>query len=689
MSDKEVIHSDDCSDVESTTKSIFSSGFIPQDAGDSFNSDCGVGDTKDINSITTERSRDTGSSTYTTGNAGIMSDVESPSAITTTTKDDNVYETMTVSSNNSSINKSIYNPSDNTAPQNNIHKVAAPNSSSITVTTGHNNVTPRTEIPNPQTNAPYMDMNPSPTTDAPYENLHPKDDGVVKGNTEKVYEDVYPGGLVTDNIQSSGGVVFKEPSEIQGASTYSEGSEGSGEKTEEPPTKWTTRQKLTVLTFALANLGATCCFSLLAPFFPDEAAKKGSTKTTTGLIFGCFELVIFISSPIFGALLTRIGSRFMYCAGIMVAGCCAILFGFLDGSPPGSVYVGMCFAVRIVEALGCSLYIVASWAIIAHTFPNEVSMLMGTLETFSGIGMMAGPALGGALYSLGGFRLPFFVMGSLVILIGLMSAALLPPQDDAPTERKNMLQLFKAPSIILSLILITVAAFGLGYMDPTLSQHLEKLDPSLKDKYWLIGIMFLIAPGMYAFTAPLWGYLADKTKRTKTMMIIGMIVGGTGFILMGPWQPIQNLFPNQKAPLWIAIVGLTVMGLGVGGALIPVFTDLFEEASYLGFPETFETQGMISGITSSAFSLGAFLGPTIGGLLTERLPFEMAAAIVGGCSFTVALLYLVYIIIFYCVMGGRKKDQVGTEEERQSLLPPEPVVKYNPGAVNAEGSLHV
>ena len=41
-------------------------------------------------------------------------------------------------------------------------------------------------------------------------------------------------------------------------------------------------------------------YSLLAPFFPSEAIKKGISQTQVGFIFGIFEFVILILSPIFG-----------------------------------------------------------------------------------------------------------------------------------------------------------------------------------------------------------------------------------------------------------------------------------------------------------------------------------------------------------------------------------------------------
>ena len=46
-----------------------------------------------------------------------------------------------------------------------------------------------------------------------------------------------------------------------------------------------------------------------APFFPQEAEKKGANATEYGLVFGIFELVVFLISPVYGQFLNRIGPK--------------------------------------------------------------------------------------------------------------------------------------------------------------------------------------------------------------------------------------------------------------------------------------------------------------------------------------------------------------------------------------------
>lgn len=48
---------------------------------------------------------------------------------------------------------------------------------------------------------------------------------------------------------------------------------------------------------------------LQAPFFPQEAEKKGANATEYGLVFGIFELVVFVISPVYGQYLNRIGPK--------------------------------------------------------------------------------------------------------------------------------------------------------------------------------------------------------------------------------------------------------------------------------------------------------------------------------------------------------------------------------------------
>ena len=67
-----------------------------------------------------------------------------------------------------------------------------------------------------------------------------------------------------------------------------------------PSLSWTKEQWLVLLTLAMTHLCNGMCVSLQAPFYPAEAEKKGASATEYGLVFGIFELTVFIVSPFIG-----------------------------------------------------------------------------------------------------------------------------------------------------------------------------------------------------------------------------------------------------------------------------------------------------------------------------------------------------------------------------------------------------
>lgn len=60
------------------------------------------------------------------------------------------------------------------------------------------------------------------------------------------------------------------------------------------------KQWATIGMLACANLFSTVTYSCIVPFFPGEAQKKNLSTTEVGIIFGIFELVALVVSPLYG-----------------------------------------------------------------------------------------------------------------------------------------------------------------------------------------------------------------------------------------------------------------------------------------------------------------------------------------------------------------------------------------------------
>lgn len=269
------------------------------------------------------------------------------------------------------------------------------------------------------------------------------------------------------------------------------------------------------------------CSSLL------QAEKKGATATEYGLVFGVFELVVFLISPIYGQYLNRIGPKVLFNGGIFLTGAAAICFGLLDKVAGHNLFITLAFVIRIIEALGNAAFLTASFAIIAKEFPNNVGTTFASLETFFGLGLIVGPMVGGALYAVGGYFLPFVVLGSSLFVTALLTACVLPrhPNErDAGQLGASLRSVLRIPGVLVCALGICATSTSIGFLGATLEPHLRQFDLSPV----LLGMVFVINGGVYALTAPLWGFLVDKIMSPKLASCMGSVFIAIAFCLIGP-----------------------------------------------------------------------------------------------------------------------------------------------------------
>ncbi|KAG5682840.1 hypothetical protein PVAND_012162 [Polypedilum vanderplanki] len=401
------------------------------------------------------------------------------------------------------------------------------------------------------------------------------------------------------------------------------------------PLNYTKRQWLILFIMGLSDFFNAICVSLQAPFFPQEAEAKGATATEYGLVFGVFELVVCLSSPLYGKFLNRIGPKAMFNGGVFTTGTSAILFGLLDRAPGHTSFITLAFIIRIVEALGNAAFLTASFTIIASEFPNNVGSSFATLETFFGLGLIVGPMVGGVLYSAGGYYLPFVVLGSALFACAVMTLLVLPVQNNDRDENANqgsLIDVLKIPGIQVCAFGIIATSASIGFISATLEPHLRIFNLTAI----FLGVMFVINGGVYALSAPFVGYCIDKCKTPKIASILGSIFIIIGFSLIGP-----ATFIPLDTTLSLVIIGLIFHGMGIAILLVSTFSDALRTAVQNGFDDGIETYGLISGLWTSTFALGAFIGPSISGYLFDKAGFRNSV-------YFIIVLHILVVLIFTC-----------------------------------------
>jgi MFS family permease len=131
-------------------------------------------------------------------------------------------------------------------------------------------------------------------------------------------------------------------------------------------------------------------------------------------------------------MLTKLGRKNVLMIGCLCESVAMVSFGLFVYIQNPYAY-GVCsFLCRLVEGFGNGCLNSASSSIIAHDYEDNMGNLMGLTQTFTGLGMLSGPILGSILYNAGGFVLPFFVTGAMLLSLILPVSCYI--KNDRPSE---------------------------------------------------------------------------------------------------------------------------------------------------------------------------------------------------------------------------------------------------------------
>ena len=100
------------------------------------------------------------------------------------------------------------------------------------------------------------------------------------------------------------------------------------------------------------------------------------------------------------------------------------LFSFIDVIPSKPGFIVSAMITRLLEGFGAATVMAAGTSLLTTSFTTNLSRAMTLYSTSLGVGFLVGPLIGAACYKLGGYRLPFIVVGvlDLVLIFYICSA---------------------------------------------------------------------------------------------------------------------------------------------------------------------------------------------------------------------------------------------------------------------------
>lgn len=184
------------------------------------------------------------------------------------------------------------------------------------------------------------------------------------------------------------------------------------------------RQPKTVWSVAFACVVAFMGIGLVDPILKPIADDLGATPSQVSLLFTSYMAVMGVAMLVTGFISSRIGAKRTLLLGLAIIIVGAGLAGMQDS-------VGGIVGFRAVWGLGNALFIATALATIVNASRGSVAQAIILYEAALGLGIAAGPLIGGALGGIS-WRGPFFGVSALMLVALVATWVTLPAGDEKP-----------------------------------------------------------------------------------------------------------------------------------------------------------------------------------------------------------------------------------------------------------------
>lgn len=364
-------------------------------------------------------------------------------------------------------------------------------------------------------------------------------------------------------------------------------------------------------------------YGMVIPLLPFFVQRQDAGATAAGALGSLYALMQLIAGPILGALSDRYGRRPVLLICLLGTAMAYLMLGFADSLPL------IFLAIMLDGITGGNLS--TAYAYIADVTTNENRARgMGLVGAAFGLGLMAGPAIGGLL-SAYGLSVPAIFACALTlsnIAFGFfVLPESLPPEKRTPLDSwralnwlTQLIGVFRISTIrmlLLATFTLNLAFAGLQTNFPLFSQARFGWDATRNGIFFaFVGVCAVFVQGI------LYGQIQPRVGE-KRLAIIGLTLMAISLAAVATAQYDWLMYP---------IVALGALGSGLS---IPSITGLVSQRVASG------EQGRLMGGTQVVLNLALIVGPIIAGLSFEHI--AVAAPYWLGSLFAIIALMFAWV----------------------------------------------
>ena len=394
--------------------------------------------------------------------------------------------------------------------------------------------------------------------------------------------------------------------------------------------------KRSIILLICMNMFSGMGYSIVLPLFPVLEKDFSISEALLGWIISTYAISNCIITPFIPKLCKKFSRIKLLYFSTFFEATCTLSYSFLEKIPSLPLFLIIVFSLRIIHGICAAIISTLVYSLACSlSDEDEIKSILGYIETGLSFGSTSGPLYVSILYKIGGYKLPFFLLGLFLYISVYLTRILEGEKLDKNEieEEPSFFKFFNNLDIILISTAVTLGMITFTFYYPCLTNHLT-------NNYNLS-----ISLSSLCFSVPLFSYfvminftnIISKKIGNFNSIFAGIIIYSIAIYLIYPLPP----FSNKIA---FTIIGLSLVG--AGGPVIFILS-LLEISKILNKISKNYDQNTINDIASAAnnlfVSIGDLLGPIIGGFISSHFGFKFTCIFL----FCILVIFNLLFIFFY------------------------------------------
>ena len=399
--------------------------------------------------------------------------------------------------------------------------------------------------------------------------------------------------------------------------------------------------------FLIINMLTAIPYALISPLLPTLGKEKDLSEGILGVIISLFPLAVSIFSTIVPILCKKYSRIKLLSLASFFISIVTILYGTLIYIPNRNLLIILVFILRIIHGICGAIISTLIYSLtISFAEKGKTQTSLGRLEIAFSLGSSAGLLISSVFYKIGGYPLPFFVAGfssffAFYLALQINDKNMKKDDEEKKDNDYNYLKYLKNPEIYSILIGFIVVMINITYFTPCLTNHLNNnysISVSTASLIFMTPMIpyMIVMQFLDALTGKFGNYL---------VFIIGVTTLGVSSLMIYPVPPLPQ-------SVIVIILGFLICGCGGVPVFIPGLVMLAKNIKKSDKSiDEMSANDIATVLNTLCTEIGDFLGPLLGGYLSEKIGFKL-------CCLIISIIVLTYSAIFILFFNGKIKNEI-------------------------------